>query len=131
MELFGSFSISNIMSKKINFDELAEVIRNVEGLESDQRSALLELLKKKKKYGIVWEDSKEDAYEVMREFVPVLTEVKDNAIENGSDNPNHVLIEGDNIQALTVEKPTHVDPVRQFSFDPRKFLFLDPFKCPG
>ena len=30
-----------------------------------------------------------------------------------------------------VEKPTHVDPVRQFSFDPRKFLFFDPFKCPG
>ena len=30
-----------------------------------------------------------------------------------------------------LEKPTHVDPVRQFSFDPRKFLFFDPFKCPG
>ena len=54
MELFWSFSISNIMSKTINIEELAEVIRNVDGLESNQRAALLELLKKKKKYGIVW-----------------------------------------------------------------------------
>jgi hypothetical protein len=37
----------------------------------------------------------------LRENLPVLQEVKDKAIVNGEDYPNHILIEGDNLHALT------------------------------
>ena len=54
----------------------------------------------------------------MREFVPVLAEVKDKAIENGSDNPNHVLIEGDNIQALSALSYSHAGKINVIYIDP-------------
>lgn len=47
---------------------------------SDERSYLVELLNTKKKYGLVWEDKPEDAEELLRTQLPVLTEVVENRI---------------------------------------------------
>ena len=58
-------------------DELIEIIKN---------------LKRRKKFGLVWEDKPEDVEEQLRDNLPVLKEVKDKAIINGEDNPNHILI---------------------------------------
>lgn len=68
---------------------------------NDEKSALLGLLRSHKKYGLVWEDKPENIEEVLRDSLPVLTEVKDYAIISDSNNaPNHILIEGDNLEAL-------------------------------
>ena len=50
-------------------------------------------LKTRKKYGLVWEDKPEEVEEQLRDNLPVLKEVKEKAIINGNDYPNHILIE--------------------------------------
>ncbi len=49
----------------------------------------------------------EDFEEQLRDNLPVLKEVKQKAIINGEDNPNHILIEGDNLHALTALTFSH------------------------
>ena len=72
--------------------KLRELIRTLEGLTDDERSALLGLLNESKTYGLVWEDKPEDVEERLREELPVLTEVKDRAIiSDNPDAPNHIL----------------------------------------
>ena len=89
--------------------ELANKIRALEGLSNDEKSALLELLNTQKKYGLVWEDKPENVELQMVSELPVLTEVKERAITSAdADATNHILIEGDNLHALTAL--THVHP---------------------
>lgn len=48
-------------------NELANKIRGTEGLTNDEKSTLIELLSRQKKYGLVWEDKPEDVEERLRE----------------------------------------------------------------
>ena len=48
-------------------------------------------LKRKKKYGLVWEDKPEDVVEMCKEKLPVLKEVKSKEIITDKDNPNTYL----------------------------------------
>lgn len=48
-------------------NELVNKIRGIEGLTNDEKSALIGLLRKQKKYGLVWEDKPEDVEERLRE----------------------------------------------------------------
>lgn len=85
----------------MNRTALRQKIMNIEGLNNEERSALLELLNTKR-YGLVWEDKPEDVEERLRDSIPVLEEVQDKFIPSSSpDAPNHILIEGDNLEALT------------------------------
>ena len=47
----------------MNKNELANKIRGIDGLTNDEKSALIELLRKQKKYGLVWEDKPENVEE--------------------------------------------------------------------
>ena len=88
----------------MNKNELANKIRGIDGLTNDEKSALIGLLRKQKKYGLVWEDKPEDVEERLREELPVLIEDTGKAIISGeADAPNHILIEGDNLEALDKE----------------------------
>ena len=79
----------------MNRNELANKIRGIDGLTNDEKSALIELLRKQKKYGLVWEDKPEDVEERLREELPVLIEDTGKAIvSEDTDAPNHILIEG-------------------------------------
>ena len=92
----------------MNKNELANKIRGIDGLTNDEKSALIGLLRKQKKYGLVWEDKPEDVEERLREELPVLIEDTGKAIISGeADAPNHILIEGDNLEALTALAYTH------------------------
>lgn len=62
---------------------LAERIRTIEGLNDEERSALLGLLNESKTYGLVWEDKPEAIDEQLRTELPVLKEVKSKAIISG------------------------------------------------
>ena len=106
----------------MNKTELARKIQALEGLSNEEKTALLELIRGHKKYGLVWEDKPEDIEERLREDLPVLVERNDDKvhpiISNNPDAPNHLIIEGDNLAALTELSYTHAGKVDVIYIDP-------------
>ncbi len=118
----------------MNKNELANKIRGIDGLTNDEKSALIGLLRKQKKYGLVWEDKPEDVEERLREELPVLIEDTGKAIISGDAGaPNHILIEGDNLEALTALAYTHEGQIDVIYIDPpyntgnKDFVYNDRF----
>lgn len=118
----------------MNKSALIDKIKELEGLSNDEKSALLGLLRSHKKYGLVWEDKPEDVEERLKDSLPVLTEVKDRAIISDSpDAPNHILIEGDNLEALTTLSYTHDRKIDIIYIDPpyntgnKDFVYNDSY----
>ena len=109
-------------------------ISELEGLTDRERSALLGLLRESKAYGLVWEDKPEAVEERMQEELPVLREVPERAlISEDKDAPNHILIEGDNLEALTTLAYTHAGRIDVIYIDPpyntgnKDFVYNDSF----
>lgn len=75
-------------------------------------------LKKRKKYGLVWEEKPEEVVEMCKEKLPVLKEVKSKEIMTDSDKPVNLLIEGDNYHALSVLNYSHEKKVDVIYIDP-------------
>jgi adenine-specific DNA-methyltransferase len=75
-------------------------------------------LKTKKKYGLVWENKKEEVVEMCKEKLPVLKEIKNKEIITDKDKPINLLIEGDNYHALSVLNYTHAGKVDVIYIDP-------------
>lgn len=75
-------------------------------------------LKKKKKYGLVWEEKPEEVVEMCKKKLPVLKEVKNKEIITDKDKPVNLLIEGDNYHALSVLNYTHAKKVDVIYIDP-------------
>ena len=99
--------------------KLIDRINTIEGLTDDERSALLGLLHETKTYGLVWEDKPEDVEERLRNELPVLIEDKDLALTDAGPNaPNHILIEGDNLEALATLAYTHAGKIDVIYIDP-------------
>lgn len=98
--------------------DLIQKLKQLEGISQDERAYLINLINTKKKYGLVWEDKPEDVEEQLRENIPVLKEVKDKAIVNDENYPNHILIEGDNLHALTALNFTHEGRIDTIYIDP-------------
>ena len=118
----------------MNKNELANKIRGIDGLTNDEKSALIGLLRKQKKYGLVWEDKPEDVEERLREELPVLIEDNGKAIiSEDAGAPNHILIEGDNLEALTALAYTHEGQIDVIYIDPpyntgnKDFVYNDQF----
>ena len=117
----------------MNKKELVEKINSLDALTVEEKSAIIDLLKQKK-YGLVWENKPEDVEERLRAELPVLKEVKDKALLDGGDYaPNHILIEGDNLEALTALAYTHENSVDVIYIDPpyntgnKDFVYNDSF----
>ena len=105
----------------MNKKDILNKIKSLDGLNQDERAYLVNLVNTKKKYGLVWEDKPEDVEEELRTKLPVLKEVKDRAIINDNDSekhPNHILIEGDNLHALTALTFTHENKIDSIYLDP-------------
>ena len=114
--------------------DLISKLKTIEGLTNEERANLIGLLREHKKYGLVWEDKEEDVEERLREQLPILCEVKDKAIlSNSPDAPNHILIEGDNLEALTTLSYTHEGKIDVIYIDPpyntgnKDFVYNDSF----
>lgn len=114
--------------------DLIKRISDIEGLTDKERSALLGLLRENKTYGLVWEDKPEDIEERLRDELPILTEVPERAIiSEDKDAPNHILIEGDNLEALATLSYTHEGKVDVIYIDPpyntgnKDFIYNDSF----
>lgn len=118
----------------MNKKELYNKILQLDGLTNEERSELLGLIRKQKKYGLVWEDKPEVVEERLREELPVLMEDASKAIvSDDADAPNHILIEGDNLEALTALAYTHEGKIDVIYIDPpyntgnRDFVYNDSF----
>ncbi|MDQ0105795.1 adenine-specific DNA-methyltransferase [Chitinophaga terrae (ex Kim and Jung 2007)] len=113
--------------------DLIQKLKQLQGISDDERAYLINLVNTKKKYGLVWEEKPEDVEEQLRENLPVLKEVKDRAIINGEEYPNHILIEGDNLHALTALTFTHEGKIDVIYIDPpyntgnKDFIYNDTF----
>ena len=121
----------------MNNNDRINLIRRIYQLKSltdRERSALLGLLRESKTYGLVWEDKPEAVEERLQEELPVLKEVPERAIvSDAPDAPNHILIEGDNLEALTTLAYTHVGRIDVIYIDPpyntgnKDFVYNDSF----
>ncbi|MCD7710055.1 MAG: site-specific DNA-methyltransferase, partial [Porphyromonadaceae bacterium] len=103
-------------------------------LSDTERSALLGLLRESKSYGLVWEDKPEEIEERLRDELPILTELPERAIHSSDkEAPNHILIEGDNLEALTALVYTHEGKIDVIYIDPpyntgnKDFVYNDSF----
>ena len=121
----------------MNKTDLARKIQNLDGLSNDEKSALLELIRGYKKFGLVWEEKPEDIEERLREDLPVLVERNDDKvhpiISDNPDAPNHLIIEGDNLAALTELSYTHAGKIDVIYIDPpyntgnKDFIYNDSY----
>lgn len=113
---------------------LIERIKTIEGLTDQERSSLLGLLRQTPTYGLVWEDKPEAVEERLRDELPILREVPDRAIISDDPlAPNHIIIEGDNLEALTTLAYTHEGRIDVIYIDPpyntgnKDFVYNDSF----
>lgn len=121
----------------MNSNDRANLIKRIntlEGLTDKERSALLGLLRENKTYGLAWEDKPEDVEERLRDELPILTEVPERAIiSEDKDAPNHILIEGDNLEALATLAYTHEGKIDVIYIDPpyntgnKDFIYNDSY----
>ena len=122
------------MSEHLDKTALIAKLNSLEGLTTDERSELIRLLHTHKKYGLVWEEKEEDVEERLRDELPILREVKERFIDSDTpDAPNHVLIEGDNLEALTTLSYTHEGKIDVIYIDPpyntgnKDFVYNDSY----
>ena len=117
--------------------KLIERVQTLDGITDDERAALLGLLRESKTYGLVWEDKPEDVEERLREELPVLVERNDDKVHSIiSENPdalNHIIIEGDNLEALSTLAYTHAGKIDVIYIDPpyntdkKDFIYNDSY----
>lgn len=118
----------------MNKEDLILKIMEMADLSNDEKAEIVGSLRRQKKYGLVWEDHPEDAEERLKSAFPVLREDKEAAIiSDAADAPDHVLIEGDNLEALMALSYTHEGKVDVIYIDPpyntgnKDFVYNDSF----
>ena len=121
------------MGKKIDLQALRQQVQELQ-IDKELKHNLLEAISEKKRYGLVWEESEEEAQEIMREKFPVFKEDESKRLASAPDgSPNHVLIEGDNLNALTALTYTHAGKIDVIYIDPpyntgnKDFVYNDSF----
>lgn len=87
-----------------------------------------------KKYGLVWEEHKENVDSMMQSQIPVFTEVGQREITGNADDPYYnFLLEGDNLHSLRLLEKTHKGKIDVIYIDPpyntgnKDFRYEDAF----
>lgn len=90
-------------------------------------------LKRTKKFGLVWENKNDAKVEEVRRSAPILLEDSSKRVINDPNDVNHVLINGDNFQAMTALRATHAGKVDVIYIDPpyntgnKDFIYNDNY----
>ncbi|MCX8179110.1 MAG: site-specific DNA-methyltransferase, partial [Candidatus Aenigmarchaeota archaeon] len=106
---------------------------NYENWTKEELIEEIKRLKKRKKYGLIWEDKPEEVVELCKKKLPVLKEVKSKEIITDKNKPVNLLIEGDNYHALSVLNYTHAGKIDVIYIDPpyntgnKDFIFNDHY----
>lgn len=133
-------NIGNVSKKKRDelLDKIQELRTYISAAEQDDNTARLlsylsDLAKdvNGKKYGLVFEEHREEIDEVLDTHTPVLTEDTDLFIDNGGQM--NFLIEGDNLASLKMLEKTHKGKIDLIYIDPpyntnnKDFVYDDTF----
>ena len=121
------------MAKKIDLQALRQQISEL-AIDKDLKHTLLEVINEHKHYGLVWEESSEEAWDEMQDKLPVFVEDKSKRLDAAPEgSPNHVLIEGDNLNALAALSYSHAGKIDVIYIDPpyntgnKDFVYNDSF----
>lgn len=92
-------------------------------------------LKKRKTFGLVWENKEEQVAEDCKVKLPVLSEVAERAITADSTQPTHLIVEGDNYHSLSALNYTHAGQIDVIYIDPpynkdKDFIYNDHYVDP-
>jgi len=90
-----------------------KLLKEIEDLKKE-----IQKLKERKKYGLVWDEKQEQVVLDCQTKIPVLKELKNNAILIDINEPFNILIEGDNYHSLSVLNYTHKGKIDVIYIDP-------------
>ena len=121
------------MAKKIDLEALRQQINELQ-IDKDLKHDLLATINDKQRYGLVWEESSEEAWDEMQDKLPVFVEDATKRLDSAPEgSPNHVLIEGDNLNALAALTYAYAGKIDVIYIDPpyntgnKDFVYNDSF----
>ena len=121
------------MAKKIDLQALRQQINELQ-IDKDMKHDLLAAINDKQRYGLVWEESSEEAWDEMQDKLPVFVEDATKRLDSAPEgSPNHVLIEGDNLNALAALTYAYAGKIDVIYIDPpyntgnKDFIYNDSF----
>ena len=121
------------MAKKMDLGVLRQQIMELQ-IDKELKHDLLEVINEKKHYGLVWEESSEAAWDDMQDQLPVFVEDESKRLDSAPEgSPNHVLIEGDNLNALAALTYAYAGEIDVIYIDPpyntgnKDFIYNDSF----
>ena len=107
---------------KIRRDKMIEFLETLKEQHSDDESliAISQIEKElvSKRYGLVWEEHEEAVDVMMRDNIPVFTEVKEHEICMVPGEDYNFLLEGDNLHSLHLLEKTHKGRIQMIYIDP-------------
>lgn len=107
---------------KIRRDKMIEFLETLKEQHSDDESLIaINQIEKElvsKRYGLVWEEHEEAVDVMMRDNIPVFTEVKEREICMAPGGEYNFLIEGDNLHSLKLLEKTHKGKITVIYIDP-------------
>lgn len=107
--------------------------KKLEHLSKEELIQLVQSLKKRKKFGLVWESKMETVASGFSQSYPFLDEVPDKAISGKASSPTNFIIEGDNFHSLSVLNYTHAGKIDLIYVDPpyntgsKDFIYNDSY----
>ena len=105
----------NNKPQKIDYSKLSQ-FQLVEKIKEQNEE--IKKLKKRKKYGLIWDEKSEVVVDFCKEKLPVLKEMKSSEIIGNDEKSFNILIEGDNYHALSVLNYTHKGKIDVIYIDP-------------
>ena len=107
---------------KIRREKMIEFLETLKEQHSDDESliAISQIEKElvSKRYGLVWEEHEEAVDVMMRDNIPVFTEVKEREICMVPGEDYNFLLEGDNLHSLHLLEKTHKGRIQMIYIDP-------------
>lgn len=107
-------------------------LRDYSGWSKDDLVGEIRKLARRKKFGLVWEDKPEDVATSLNENLPTFEQIKTKAIISNNELSSNILIEGDNLHALTSLSFTHQGSIDCIYIDPpynrgQDFIYNDNY----
>ncbi len=99
----------------------------------DELIDIIKQLRKRKRYGLVWDEKIEHVVEQCKKELPVLDQDQGMVIEKNVDGITNLMIEGDNYHALSVLNYTHQRKIDVIYIDPpyntgsKDFMYNDSY----
>lgn len=110
-------NLSKIKREKMLFT-LSEIKKTTTDEETLNNLSLIENELTSKKYGLIWEEHKENVDEKLENNIPVFQEEKNKEIKAGEDSGLNFILEGDNLHSLYLLEKTHRDKIDIIYIDP-------------